>query len=159
MNPILIDSISSLAIARKSRKVDEVLGFPTDFLSEARAIIGCQTVAEDLHFVPIVNPGNGLHQMGSGMVAEIRRDVTDSEATIKLGRELVRWFVKHTDLFQTQLGVSIGNTFAELMREWVQHRMMRVNRRQTVLFQLIANNRNQALLTTGVIGPIAHNLI
>jgi len=48
MNAILVDAVSSFAVACDLRKVDKVFGFATNLLSKGRVVIGCQTVMKKL---------------------------------------------------------------------------------------------------------------
>ena len=51
-----------------------------------------------------------------------------------------------------------SNAFALRMRQWVQHTVMRVNRWQAALVQLILNNLYQLLHSRIILAPVTHNL-
>jgi hypothetical protein len=43
-------------------------------------------------------------------------------------------------LFQTKISMSGGNGFSEFMRQWVQHGMMWMHRRQPIFVKLLSYN-------------------
>ena len=52
----------------------------------------------------------------------------------------------------------MGNLFAEFMRQWVQHGMVRMHAWQPVLFQLFSHDRHQSFHPGVVIRPVANDL-
>jgi hypothetical protein len=58
-----------------------MLGFASNFRSECCAIVGRQRVTKDLDALTIVHTGNGLHQMRSRMITEIRGNISDTKTS------------------------------------------------------------------------------
>lgn len=54
--------------------------------------------------------------------------------------------------------MSSSDSLAELVTQWVQHGVMRMNRRQSVLVQLFRNNTDEFLHASLIVGPVTHNL-
>ena len=52
----------------------------------------------------------------------------------------------------------MGDLFAEFMRQWVQHGMVRMHAWQPVLFQLFSHDRHQGFHPGVVIRPVANDL-
>ncbi len=69
-------------------QVHEVLRFFVDLLPEAGVVIRGEGVAEDLNAGPVVEPGDALHEVRGGVVAEVRRDVADPQ-TVSAGIKVV----------------------------------------------------------------------
>jgi hypothetical protein len=63
-----------------------------------------------------------------------------------------------TNLLNAQIGVSGGDKLAELVREGVEHRVVRVHRRQPVLLDLLGHDSNKFLHADVVVAPVAHDL-
>ena len=61
-------------------------------------------------------------------------------------------------LFNTQVCMAGCNCFTIIMRQRVEHRMVRVNRRQPIAFQLLANDVNQSFHSCIVVGPVTDDL-
>ena len=51
-----------------------------DLLPERGVVVGRERVAEDLDVGPVVAAGDGLHQVGRGVVAKVGADVPDAKA-------------------------------------------------------------------------------
>lgn len=51
-----------------------------------------------------------------------------------------------------------GNGLSEIVRQGIEHGVMRMNARQTVLLELLGNDGHQLLHSRVVVGPIADNL-
>lgn len=54
--------------------------------------------------------------------------------------------------------MSFRNGLSEVMRQRVEHAVMRVDGRESVLLQLISNYGNQLLHSFIIIGPVTNNL-
>ena len=160
MDAIIVDPVRSLRVARDGGEVDEVLGLAANLLPEVGAIVGGERVAEDLHPAPVVHPRNALHEVGGWVIAEVTRHVADSDPTIRgqVGTEPIGRLVENLDLLKTELGMAAGDGFPELVGEWIEHRVVRVHRRQTVLLQLVSHDRDQRLAPVRVVRPVADDL-
>lgn len=103
---------------------------------------------------------DGLHQMASGMIAKVRGDVTDPQSAVRREglAELVGRLVEHLDLLQTQLRVAVGDGLPEVMRKRIEHRVVRMDRGQAVLLELIGDDGYQGLLAGRVVRPVTNNL-
>ena len=66
--------------------------------------------------------------------------------------------MQDADLLEAELGVSVGDGLPELVRERVEHRVVRVHRRQAVLLQLVRHDRDQRLAPVRIVRPVAHDL-
>ena len=107
-----------------------------------------------------MSAGDALHEMRGRMVAKVRADISDPEPLAGGNREgeLVRRLVEYGDLLEAELGVAVGDGLAELVRERVEHGVVRVHRGQTVLLQLVCHDRDEGLLPRRVVGPVTHDL-
>ena len=56
-----------------------MLSLLTDLPPEGALVIWGERVAEDLHFRFVMKPGYGLHEVRGRVVAEIGRDIADSQ--------------------------------------------------------------------------------
>ena len=63
-----------------------------------------------------------------------------------------------TDLFDAEVGVAGGDGLAVFVRERVEHRMVRMHRRQPVALELLADDVDEALHARLVVAPVAHDL-
>lgn len=54
--------------------------------------------------------------------------------------------------------MSGSDSLTELVTQWVQHGVMRMNRRQSVLVQLFCNNTDKFLHASLVVGPVTNDL-
>ena len=54
--------------------------------------------------------------------------------------------------------MAVGDGLPELVRERVQHGVVRVHRRQPVLLQLVRHDAHQSLAPVRVVRPVADNL-
>lgn len=117
-------------------------------------------VAEDLDPGSVVESGDGLHQVAGRVVAEVRRDVADPDPAVggQVAAKLVGRLVEHADLLDAQLRVAVGDGLPEIVAQRVEHRVVRVNRRQPVLLQLVGHDVDEGLHAGRVVGPIADNL-
>jgi hypothetical protein len=61
-------------------------------------------------------------------------------------------------LFQAESSMASSNTLPLLRGERVKHRVVRVDRRETILSQLLINQVHYLLHTTLIVTPVTHNL-
>lgn len=61
-------------------------------------------------------------------------------------------------LVQAKVSVSLSDGLAEAMREWIEHAVVWVHRRQAVLFQLISHNAHKLFHPLIIVSPVTHNL-
>lgn len=61
-------------------------------------------------------------------------------------------------LVQAKVSVAFSNGLAEAVREWIQHTVVWVHRRQAVLIQLVSYNAHKLLHPLIIICPVTHNL-
>ena len=61
-------------------------------------------------------------------------------------------------LLKAEGGVASGNALALSMSEWIEHRVVRMNARQSVLVQLILHYVNQLLHPTVILRPVTDYL-
>ena len=160
MNAVLMDPIGGLAVALHRRKVDEVFGASADLLSKRGVVVGREAVAEDLDVFAVMQAGQRLHQVGRRVIAEVRGHVADLQSLSGLESQLefVGLLVQDADLLQAEHGVSVGDALPVLVGQRVQHGVMRVNRRQPILVQLIGHDGHQGLLSGHVVRPVADDL-
>ena len=50
-----------------------------NLLSERGVVARCECIAEHLHMGPVMQPRDTLHQVGGGVVAEVRGEVADPQ--------------------------------------------------------------------------------
>ena len=117
-------------------------------------------VAENLDLGPVMESGNGLHQMAGRVVSEVRRDVSypNPAAGGQVTAELVGRLVEHADLLDAELGVPVGDGLSEIVAQRVEHRVVRVNRRQPVLLELVGHDVHEGLHPGRVVRPVADDL-
>jgi hypothetical protein len=160
VDPVCVDLVRGPVVTRHLREIDKVVGLPCDLLSERSVVVGLEAVAKDLHPRPVVQARDGLHEVARGVVAKVGAHVSDLEflSWLEAARELEWWLVQHADLLEAELRVSVGDQLAELVAERVEHRVVRVHRRQTVLVELVGNDADKVLAARRVVCPIADNL-
>lgn len=61
-------------------------------------------------------------------------------------------------LVQAKVSMALGDCLAEVVGERVEHAVVRVNRRQAVLVQLVSHDANQLFHSLVVVCPVTHNL-
>ena len=66
--------------------------------------------------------------------------------------------MQHRDLLYAELRVPVGDGLAVLVAQRVEHRMVGMNGRESVLFQLIPDNVDQRFHAGVIVGPVAHYL-
>ncbi len=117
-------------------------------------------VAENLHFRSVVKPWNWLHQVACRVISEVGWDVSYSDSTVggQVTAKLVHVPMKYANLFDAKLCVSVCNGFPELVTQRVKHRVMWMDRRKSILVQLIRDNIDQCLHASRVIGPVTNDL-
>ena len=98
--------------------------------------------------------------MRGGVVAKVGAHVADPEplARLETSGELEWWLVQDADLLEAELRVAVGDGLPELVGERVEHRVVRVHRRQTVLLQLVRHDAHQSLAPVRVVRPVADDL-
>ena len=96
-----MNAVCGLAIAWDLRQVNKVLSLRGDLGSEVGAIVRTEGVAEDLYVCLVVQAGDALHQVGRGVVAEVRADVAHPQTTathLQVLRVIIRWLVQYVYL-------------------------------------------------------------
>ena len=125
---------------------------------------GCQSimlpVTENFDFRSVVESGNGLHQVAGRMISEVGRNVSDANPSVKAQTpaELERGLVQDADLLDAELRVAVGDGLAELVAQRVEHRVVGVDRRKAVLFELVGHDVYQGFHAGRVVRPVADNL-
>merc|ERR1719397_1964637 len=94
------------------------------------------------------------------VVAKVGADISNPDPAVRrqVGAEPVRRLVQHLDLLQAELGVTTCYCFPELVRQGVEHGVVRVHGGKPVLLQLIRNNVHNLLHPSAVICPVTDNL-
>ena len=94
------------------------------------------------------------------MNSKVGADISNPDPAVwrQVGTEPVGRLVQNLDLLKTELGVSASNCFPEVVRQRVEHRVMRVDRGQPVLLQLVCNYVHNLLHPPAVVRPVADNL-
>ena len=80
MNAILEDFFDDFFVS-PTRNVFESLDFLFDFLTIDGAVGSGCGVTNYGEFSTVVDAKDGLHEMGKGMIVEVRRDVSNSESS------------------------------------------------------------------------------
>ena len=63
-----------------------------------------------------------------------------------------------TNLFYTEISVSSSDGLSEIVRQWIEHGMMRVNAGKSVFIELLGDDGHEFLHPSLVIGPVANDL-
>lgn len=150
VDAVLVDPVGGLPVAGDLREVDEVLGLVHQLLPEVRPVVNRDGVAKDLDPRPVVHSGYGLHQVARGVVAEVRGDVSDAEASARHLEDLPVWVdegrvSEHGHLLRTELGMLGGDGQPRLVFQGIEHGVVGMHRGQSLLAQLIVHDGHQPL--------------